>query len=140
MKIIFVFFILISCSVEENAYDFNPVVNNDKAFTSQVIEEINFYRDSLIVESNNELTFYLAYQHSKRGVLDHEGYYYRLETIRNYTSYNFASEIMAYGFENPKELVFAWLNSELHRDAILKNYKEITIAKHGQYVTALLLK
>ncbi len=134
--------LLFSCSpeIEEMPFEFTVIENIEKDYTKKVADEINFYRSNPIEEDPNNLVFYLAYKHSERGVLDHDGYFERSLINKNNTPFIKVGEVIGYGYDSPEQLVYAWVNSETHRDVIFGNYNKIVIAKHNNFVTALLLR
>lgn len=117
---------------------------HNKVLAIRVLELINDHRSHIGLRplKMNDAIPPIAEQHShnmalKRTPFGHKGFDARMESVSTKVPSNSWAENVAFGSDDPKEIVDMWLNSSGHRKNIEGNYDQtgigIAVSKDGYY-------
>ncbi len=157
--LLFLVFLLQSCSVEDsqefetatyNVTSAQVVFERDFTFESNLLHTMNEY---LITINQNELTLspeanQIAFEHTKHLIKSNSLHHDNFPDRQNYflsLGFTGVKENVAKGMENATQLIQAWLQSPLHRQAIEANntHTGISVLKNENgiyFITQIYLK
>jgi len=122
--------VLFSCSKEDDGIYFNEtneVINIDVSYSAietEILDLVNEYRQSIGMNSLTILNIIsgVAEGHTdymvKNGIVSHDNFSQRAETLTKQADAKSVGENVAYGFGSAQGVVNGWLNSEEHKKII----------------------
>ena len=149
--------LFISCSTDEISEIDNGTnlentitIENDDAFSGEVLELVNAHRAALNLppflphqKAKNQAINHTAYMIQKNRI-SHDNFIERSDFLKTHGA-QVVSENVAYGYRTAATVLEGWLNSPSHKEAIEGNYTHsgIGIARNGNginYFTQIFVK
>ncbi|REE80662.1 uncharacterized protein YkwD [Lutibacter oceani] len=146
LSFVFLSSILISCSKEDDGIYFNEtnealnneVVNSQVSYSdieTEILNLVNEHRQNLGLKSLTTLNIIsgVADGHTgymiEKGVVNHDNFNQRSETLINNAGAKSVGENVAFGFNSAQGVLNGWLNSEEHKKIIEnENYTHFGIS------------
>jgi len=146
LSFVFLSSILISCSKEDDGIYFaetNENINTENINTTviysaleiEILNLVNGHRETLGLKTLTRLNIIsgVADGHTdymvKKGVVNHDNFNFRTETLTNKAGATSVGENVAFGFSSAQGVLNGWLNSEEHKKIIEnENYTHFGIS------------
>ena len=119
--------LILSCSEKDDGIYFDPINESKTTYTDleiEILDQINFYRDSIGLKELEELNVIsaVALSHSKYmaqlGKISHDNFENRSNQLIVNANAKYVGENVGYGYTSAKGVVDAWIKSDKHRAVI----------------------
>lgn len=135
---------LFKCFRRKRKEYFQMFCNFERDFSKSATEILNTFRSNKLTYVEG-VVFDESFKHSVKmlyeGRMTHEDFGHRVGNIIMNSKYTVAGEVLGRNYEDPEDLVNAWLNSSKHKKIILnETFTHIAVAKYKNYITAILVK